>query len=126
MLIYLNGIPLKGNKESQRVQSALPLSTIFEVTEVEQIPRFGNKWVFSIRLNDGQILCSESYKTKEEAEMHQFSTVSIINALEIVENLRKNGSTNGYEVAFDWVDVKNRELKRSLIDPNISIYTIKI
>ena len=55
MLIYLNGIPLQGNSKTQRVQSALPLSRIIEVTEVEQVPRFDNKWVFSIRLDDGQV-----------------------------------------------------------------------
>ena len=59
MLIYLNGIPLQGNSKTQRVQSALPLSRIVEVTEVEQVPRFDNKWVFSIRLDDGQVVCSE-------------------------------------------------------------------
>ena len=42
MLIYLNGIPLQGNSETQRVQSALPLSRIVEVTEVEQVARFDN------------------------------------------------------------------------------------
>ena len=56
MLIYLNGIPLQGNAHDARVQSALPLSRIVEVTEVEQIPRFGDKWVFSIRLDDGQVV----------------------------------------------------------------------
>lgn len=126
MLIYLNGIRLQGNEELKRLQTATRLSHIFDVTEVQQNPRFGDKWIFVVRTSHGVNICSEPYETKQEAEMHQFSTVSLINALEVVENLRNNGNSNNYEVAFDWVDVENRELKRSLIDPNIPIYTIKI
>lgn len=126
MLIYLNGIPLHHNPDLNRMQVAIPLSNIHQVTQVELSEKFAGRWVFTIELVGANTMVSEPYQTKQEAEMHQFSTVSLINALEVVENLRKNGNFNTYEVAFDWVDVGNRELKRSLIDPNIPIFTIKI
>lgn len=125
MLVYLNGIPLQGNLIDTRVQSALPLSNIFEVTEVEQIPRFGNKWVFSIRLNDGQIVCSKPYENQQEAEMHQLSTVSQINALEVYEHRLKNDLPVS-NIACHYVDVAKKQLIQFSLDPLYPVFTIKI
>lgn len=125
MLIYLNGIPLQGNTHDARVQSALPLSRIVEVTEVEQIPQFGNKWVFSIRLDDGQIICSEPCEIQQEAEMHQLSTVSQINALGVYEH-RLKCNLPVSNIACHYVDVTKKQLIQFSLDPLYPIFTIKI
>lgn len=125
MLIYLNGIPLQGNSKTQRVQSALPLSRIIEVTEVEQVPRFDNKWVFSIRLDDGQVVCSEPCETQQEAEMHQLSTVSQINALEVYEH-RLKCDLPVSNIACHYVDVAKKQLIQFSLDPLYPVFTIKI
>lgn len=125
MLVYLNGIPLQGNAEKERVQSAIPLSHIFEVTEVEKLSRFGNKWVFSIRLNDGQIVCSEPYETQQEAEMHQLSTVSQINALEVYEH-RLKCDLPVSNITCHYVDVAKKQLIQFSLYPLYPVFTIKI
>lgn len=125
MLIYLNGIPLQGNTHDARVQSALPLSRIVEVTEVEQIPRFGNKWAFSIRLDDGQIICSEPCEIQQEAEMHQLSTVSQINALEIYEH-RLKCDLPVSNITYHYVDVAKKQLIQLSLEPLYPVFTIKI
>lgn len=125
MLIYLNGIPLQGNTHDARVQSALPLSRIVEVTEVEQIPQFGNKWVFSIRLDDGQIICSEPCEIQQEAEMHQLSTVSQINALGVYEH-RLKCDLPVSNIACHYVDITKKQLIQFSLDPLYPVFTIKI
>lgn len=125
MLIYLNGIPLQGNTHNARVQSALPLSRIVEVTEVEQVPRFGNKWAFSIRLDDGQIICSEPCEIQQEAEMHQLSTVNQINALEIYEH-RLKCDLPVSNITYHYVDVAKKQLIQLSLEPLYPVFTIKI
>lgn len=125
MLVYLNGVPLQGNAEKERMQSAISLSLIFEVTEVEQAPRFDGKWVFSIRLSDGQIVCSTPYETQQEAEMHQLSTVSQINALEVYEHRLKHDLPVS-NITCHYVDVAKKQLIQFSLDPLYPVFTIKI
>ena len=87
MLVYIN---YEG--KSERLQEAIHLDDIRSISSVQSISK--DSYCFSILVrsdeNTFEGFYSKEYKTKEEAEMAQMSTISQINALEIMYEKAKH------------------------------------
>lgn len=120
MLIYLKG------KGSDAVQTrAVSIEKITCVQQVQPANEDKSKFVFSIVLRNWEIVFSKCYDTREEAEMNQLSTISLINAIDIFFYRIKNNLDLG-NIYFHWVDVENRKLVLSQLPTDIQIFTIEI
>lgn len=123
MLVYID------NGSSSKV--AVDLSKIYFVGSISEIESEDKKkksiFRFNISTSKG-LIYSRSYSTRQEAEMVQFSTVTLINALEIFyERCRHIPEDRVTPVYFQAIDTKEKKLvpgKIFLYEQ--SVYTIVI
>lgn len=120
MLVYLKTIE-RGTARTK----AIPIESIKCVGQVQPVSKEKSRFFFSITLDGGELVSSKHFDTKEEAEMTQLSTISLINAVEIFFYRIKN-DLDLNNIYFHWVNVAERKLVLSKLPTDIQLFTVEI